>query len=676
MSHDYKPPVWPRRYPQCTAVALGAVLFCTVVTARYQRDQLANDLQKWYLWRYALATYRALVNDRPRDVDFLVMHGRGYVRMARPEWVIESEGTRPRASQNSQSHLIPSREGRSLGGAWFGVRTLRMRPSEYRDTLQDEVFGGHSAWHVLWQSVLVFSTAAGVFLPFGIWLDRRHRVSVQQGVNRRGPELISISEFNKRVRLRKLFFFTKAADGLSFFVHRDFDPEPRTYRRGLPYIRIRKRDEVMNIGLAGDSGSGKTSIVKQILNQARERGDVAIINDPKREFLSELYDESRGDIILDPSDERCPYWEFKWELPKWNKEAVAYTIANSILPPQPLESQFFRSHARKLIAYLIANYEPSPAEMIYWASHVEEIDLRVVGTEHESTMTRNSPEQRAGVIGTFNEIMFALRMLPLEPQGRRAWSARQWCRERRGWIFVPSDPTIADALRPIQSMWLDLLLVQQLAAGRRRSKPVIWNIYDELDTLKKLPKLPDAMTKMRFTGNRMVIGFQNASQLEQDYGKIWKSILSQCFTYFILRTKEPTSAEWLQGLLGKVSNDRIRETRTPGRSIFDFHGRSYSEEHRDEPLVLASEIQTLEPTQGYLSYGKHTLHFKTPYFPTPENPPFPIHIPRHVDVNPKRITVPLESTIRGQVEMKRRRPSRDSHEAPVVDIEPIREVAP
>ncbi len=199
---------------------------------------------------------------------------------------------------------------------------------------------------------------------------------------------------------------------------------------------------------------------------------------------------------------------------------MAFTIANSILPPQPNESQFFRSHARKLIAYLIANYEPSPAEMIYWASHVEEIDLRVLGTEHESTMARNSPDQRAGIIGTFNEIMFALRMLPLDPEGRRTWSAKEWSQKRRGWIFVPSDPTIAEALRSIQSMWLDLLLVHQLAAGHRRNKPAIWNVYDELDSLKKLPKLPDAMTKMRFTGNRMVIGFQNATQLEQDYGRI------------------------------------------------------------------------------------------------------------------------------------------------------------
>jgi hypothetical protein len=608
MSREYKAPVWPRCYPQWTFLGLGIVLILTILTARHQRQQVEDPLQRWYLWRYALASYRARVNDRPRMSEFLVQNGTRY-----------------------------------------RIRRITIAPSEYRDVLQRDVYDGASAGRVLWQTSVVFFGSFASLIPLGAWLDRRHKFFVQQGVNRRGPELVSINEFKCRVRRRRWLLFHSSPDGLTFFLHPDLDPEPEPYRKGLPYIRIRKRDEAMNLGFVGDSGSGKSSLMKQALYQVRERGDVAIVNDPKREFLMEFYDEKRGDIILDPSDERCPYWEFKWELPAWNKEAVAYTIANSILPQQPSESQFFRSHARKLIAYLIANYEPTPAEMIYWASHVEEIDLRVAGTEHESTMARNSPDQRAGIIGTFNEIMFALRMLPLEPRGRRTWSANEWCQNRRGWIFVPSHATIAEALRPIQSMWLDLLLVHQLALGHQKKKPAIWNVYDELDSLKKLPKLPDAMTKMRFTGNRMVIGFQNATQLEQDYGKIWKSILSQCFTYFVLRTKEPTSAEWLQGLLGKVSNDRIRETRTAGRSVFDPHGRSYAEEHRDEPLILASEIQTLEPTQGYLSYGKYTLHFKAPYFPTPERPGFEAHMPRHVEVNPKRLTIPFESTLRGQM---------------------------
>jgi Type IV secretion-system coupling protein DNA-binding domain len=305
MRREYKPPAWPRRYAQNTLVAVGVVLVVTILTARHQRQQLENAYEKWYLWRYALTSYRAAVNDRPRQIEFLV----------------------PR-------------------GAQFRIRTVTMPPSQYRDALKDSVYGGEPAWRVLWQTVLAFVGSFALFVPPGVWLDRRYRLFVQQGVNRRGPELVSLSEFKGRIRYRRLLFFSRGPDGLTFFLHPDLSPEPKPYRKGLPYIRIRKRDEVMNLGFVGDSGSGKTSLMKQILYQARERGDVAIINDPKREFLTEFYDERRGDILLDPSDERCPYWEFKGELPEWNKEAVAYTIANSILRSSRVKaSSFGRTHA-------------------------------------------------------------------------------------------------------------------------------------------------------------------------------------------------------------------------------------------------------------------------------------------------------------------------------------------
>ena len=55
MSRDYKAPVWPRRYPQCTLFALGIVLVSTVLTGLHQRGELPNATEKWYLGRYVMA---------------------------------------------------------------------------------------------------------------------------------------------------------------------------------------------------------------------------------------------------------------------------------------------------------------------------------------------------------------------------------------------------------------------------------------------------------------------------------------------------------------------------------------------------------------------------------------------------------------------------------------------
>ena len=39
-------------------------------------------------------------------------------------------------------------------------------------------------------------------------------------------------------------------------------------------------------------------------------------------------------------------------------------------------------------------------------------------------------------------------------------SPRTGRKERKGWIFITSTPDTIDALRPIQSLWLDMLILK------------------------------------------------------------------------------------------------------------------------------------------------------------------------------------------------------------------------
>jgi DNA helicase HerA-like ATPase len=58
----------------------------------------------------------------------------------------------------------------------------------------------------------------------------------------------------------------------------------------------------------GDTGSGKSSAIREILRQIAERGETTIVYDPALEFTPEFYSPARGDLILNPLDARCPYW--------------------------------------------------------------------------------------------------------------------------------------------------------------------------------------------------------------------------------------------------------------------------------------------------------------------------------------------------------------------------------
>jgi hypothetical protein len=113
--------------------------------------------------------------------------------------------------------------------------------------------------------------------------------------------------------------------------------------------------------------------MQQDLVQARDWGQTAIIHDPVCEYVRRFYDPRRGDIILNPLDERCPYWSLGEEV---ENEAEALTIAHALFPDQPRETPFFLNSVRKLFAHLL-RLHPTPEDLVTWMTDPREIDRRV-----------------------------------------------------------------------------------------------------------------------------------------------------------------------------------------------------------------------------------------------------------------------------------------------------------
>jgi len=80
-------------------------------------------------------------------------------------------------------------------------------------------------------------------------------------------------------------------------------------------VRIPRERESMHVLVMGDTGQGKSAIVRQALCQIEERGETAIVYDPAMEYLPQFYEPERGDIILNPLDARCPFWTPGDEVP-------------------------------------------------------------------------------------------------------------------------------------------------------------------------------------------------------------------------------------------------------------------------------------------------------------------------------------------------------------------------
>lgn len=417
-----------------------------------------------------------------------------------------------------------------------------------------------------------------------------------------------------------------------------FETKPLEFdtKRAFP-LRIKRKHEVQNGLIIGDIGAGKSTFQRGLLHQVQARGEVAIIHDPHREFVEEFYRAERGDVILNPLDERFPFWAPSFEV-EHGDEAQALMMGDSLYPVQPGDQPFFKKQAASLFAYLVAYHRPTGRDLGDWLANDDLLDAKVTGTEFERTLTKDSAGQRAGIIGTANIAGPALRLLP-ERGGKPTFSTKDWAQTRPGWIFVTNTLETRAALRPLQSMWLDLLIARVISMGPQPNLPNVWMILDELAALQNLPQLKVAITENRKAGFSIVVGFHGKSQLEGIYGKDADTIFSMPKMKILLRTSESDCADWASRLIGSVEIERIRETRPAHEFLTSGRGHSYSTERKEERLVLPSEIQCLADLHGYLRYEDAVvpLHFAIlpkrkiaePYIPAPiplrwavkENPP-------------------------------------------------------
>jgi len=560
MTNDVAPR-WPHRLPICRFAGLGLALLCGVLLVRLWL-RLASPLERFYFPAYVRTTLFS---------DFPTIPARNATG---PSFHIVFVGSHP-ANESLFEHPTGP----------ISVRRVALQSQAFGLWLKRYIYANHSLTGILHWPLFGFGFCLITLVTAGAFLDRSHDVSARNGRLLRGPGLISRWQFNWRTR----------GNGLRFRLDNFRNPLEclKPGKSGCNLVMQRDR-EAHHIQIAGDTGTGKSTLVRQIISQVETRGEVAIIFDPDREYIQEFFDERRGDWVLNPKDERCPYWSIGAEA---NDEAEATPIALGLFPDEPTRQQFFLSHTRAIFAYLLAAYKPTVNELSYWMAHPDEIDKRVKGTEHAHTLTANAPPQRAGILGSLNEAGKPLRMMPTHADGRRTWTVRQWARERKGWIFITSTPDTIDALRPMQSLWLDMLILKLQATAPVPGQARVWMILDELASLNALPQLHSALTKQRKSDNPIVLGFQGMSQLDALYGKKAETILSQAYTNIVLRTREPRAAKHLSDLIGKAQLERIRESK-PAR-WFQRRHRTYSTERVIDPVVMESEIQGLEDLHGY-----------------------------------------------------------------------------
>ena len=384
------------------------------------------------------------------------------------------------------------------------------------------------------------------------------------------------------------------------------DPAPNAgIQLGQHAIPIHKLFE--HVMVSGNPGSGKSTLIRQYARQIQDLRLPAIIIDIEGESTMEFYDESRGDVILNPLDARCPFWSPWLELRPGSEPMDAAALATSIVRGlvRDASQQYFQDNARALVRAMfevIEDRDDLTSFATFLAQPRKEIRDQLDKAKSSAAAIIDPGAHDSGggqgIITTTNTAIQGFAHLPRRDQTDRTWSAREWAHNRKGWIFLPAKEDARAAIESLQGVWLDSL-VRWLLTGEIGSQQV-FIFCDELPAMGYQPNVASVLARGRKREIACTIGFQSISQLRSIYGHDGATTLTSCpTTQIFLRTPEPETARWASDCIGSHEVERLAISQVTGLSNYR-EGLTLNPHRSVEPLVIPGELQGLEPFEGYI----------------------------------------------------------------------------
>lgn len=375
-------------------------------------------------------------------------------------------------------------------------------------------------------------------------------------------------------------------------------------------VPIPPRLETRHMAMIGTTGSGKTTALRQMLDDIETRGEAALVYDTSGEFIAHYYRPERGDVILNSFDARCAFWSPFAEIAH---PADADRIAHQLVTETGQNDRdVWLETSRILVANMIrALWREGKGTLPDLLNALQDrtkddLKLWLAGSSSARTFADDADRATGSVLFMLAKAANLIQFLRAEDSGGTPFAFRDFIHgldKRSGarpWIFVPRKEDYFEASKPLLACWLECAASAVLglppSADRR-----IWFVLDELADLPRVDNLARLLPEGRKFGAAVVLTFQALGQMRHRYGpQIAESMLGCCNTKLFLQTIDSETRQWASQTIGECEVEI--QTMTDALAEGDDKPRTTLGRMRKmRPAVLESELR-LPKFEGYLLF--------------------------------------------------------------------------
>ncbi|WP_174279638.1 type IV secretion system DNA-binding domain-containing protein [Sphingomonas bacterium] len=371
-------------------------------------------------------------------------------------------------------------------------------------------------------------------------------------------------------------------------------------------------EEARHFLFAGATGTGKTTAIWAMLDQVERRGQHAFVHDVDGGYVARYYRPERGDLILNPFDARCAYWNpFSDVRSASDADRLAGFIVAKPAGGSAGGDDVWYDQARIVVAAVIRRlWEQGRGNVPELTRALrdmtpDELAELTRGTEAARVFQKDADKATASVLFCLAEAAKIVGALKAASGDGPTVSFDDFYAGLPGiegakpWIFLASRKRNFAAARPLLGCWLDCA-VAAILDRPIKGAPRAWLVLDELPALPRASGLLTLLPEGRKFGAACVIAFQAIGQLRDTYGpNAAGTIVGQAGTQLVMRLGDPESTKWATELLGRSEVEEHRSSASLDSDAWTDKG-SLSTMRQTKPIVLDSEIGHLPPLTGFL----------------------------------------------------------------------------